>query len=68
MKIYPSIYLLWVGLLPAWSAEPTATVYHGLCEASAAVFIDDTRFVVASDETNVVRIYTRSDTSLVGKI
>ena len=64
MKIYPSIYLLWVGLLPAWSAEPTATVYHGLCEASAAVFIDDTRFVVASDETNVVRIYTRSDTSL----
>lgn len=56
-------YLLWIGLvLPAASGEPQT--YRGLCEASTAVFLDDTHFAVASDETNIIRIYTRGDTSV----
>jgi hypothetical protein len=56
-------YLLWIGLVfPAASGEPQT--YRGLCEASTAVFLDDTHFAVASDETNIIRIYTRGDTSV----
>lgn len=39
-------------------------VYHGICEASAAAFIDETHFAVASDETNVLRIYERGAPSI----
>jgi Protein of unknown function (DUF3616) len=45
----------------AYAASP---MYHGLCEASAAAFVDDTHFVVASDETNVLRIYRHGDEGL----
>ncbi len=38
------------------------TRYSGLCEASAAVFLDRQHFAVASDETNVLRIYRRGAT------
>ncbi|MEH7870304.1 DUF3616 domain-containing protein [Rhizobium laguerreae] len=37
--------------------------YKGLCEASAATYIDNDHFVVASDETNILRLYTRNDKS-----
>ncbi|MBB3525904.1 DUF3616 domain-containing protein [Rhizobium sp. NZLR1b] len=40
-----------------------AVHYKGLCEASAATCIDDNHFVVASDETNILRLYTRNDQS-----
>ena len=33
--------------------------YLGCCDASAAVPIDDDRFVVGDDETNVLRVYSR---------
>ncbi len=33
--------------------------YPGMCDASAAVAIDRTRFVVASDEDNILRIYDK---------
>ena len=42
----------------------TIHVYRGLCEASAAVFVDGQHFAVASDETNVLRIYSRGDTTV----
>ncbi len=36
-----------------------ASRYHGLCEASAAAYLDEKRFAVASDETNRILIYER---------
>lgn len=41
----------------AGAAEPFR--YEGLCEASAAVALDDTRFVVASDDLEVLTLYER---------
>lgn len=35
----------------------TQTVYSGMCDASAAVALDATLFVVANDEDNALRIY-----------
>lgn len=40
------------------SATAAPVVYHGLCDASAAVMLDKDRFVVADDEDNVLRIYS----------
>ena len=37
----------------------TPTVYSGMCDASAAVALDNKLFVVANDEDNVLRIYDR---------
>jgi len=49
-----------VVLLATSSATVDAPVaYGGMCEASAIVFLDPTHFVVASDETNVLQVYTR---------
>ncbi|MDR9781129.1 DUF3616 domain-containing protein [Rhizobium redzepovicii] len=46
------------------AAQNAPTSYKGLCEASAGVYIDDNHFVVASDETNVLRLYVRGDPSI----
>ncbi|MBY3150695.1 DUF3616 domain-containing protein [Rhizobium laguerreae] len=53
-------------LLGAASASefPGPIHYKGLCEASAATYIDNDHFVVASDETNILRLYTRNDKSV----
>jgi hypothetical protein len=37
-------------------------VYTGICEASAAVALDEDHFVVASDETNTFQLYRRGTT------
>jgi hypothetical protein len=42
--------------------------YLGLCEASAAAIISSDRFVVASDESNIVRIYERRKAGPVGQL
>ncbi|MDX0116492.1 DUF3616 domain-containing protein [Sinorhizobium meliloti] len=54
-----------MSLLIATSAasEGVTTIYHGLCEASAAVYLNSNHFVVASDETNILRIYRRGSPS-----
>src|SRR5436305_4266512 len=33
------------------------TIYHGMCDASAGVALDDKLFAVANDEDNTLRIY-----------
>lgn len=43
--------------LPA-PAQAVAT-YHGSCDASAAIALDNDRFVVANDENNVLAVYRR---------
>jgi hypothetical protein len=62
-RILPLIGILFFpGALTA--SQPTTPVsYKGLCEASAAVYIDQDHFVVASDETNILRLYARNDAS-----
>ena len=40
--------------------------YNGICEASAGAFIDNTYFVVASDETNRLQLYERGNPKPVG--
>lgn len=35
------------------------TLYHGMCDASAAVALDADNFVVANDEDNSLRIFRR---------
>jgi hypothetical protein len=40
-------------------AGPAVTEYRGVCEASAGSYIDSAHFLVASDETNVLRLYKR---------
>lgn len=52
---------------PAWAQpqtppqtsppSPPQTAYRGLCDASAGTALDGTHFVVADDESNVLRIY-----------
>ncbi len=38
-------------------APSQTVVFHGMCDASGAVVLDDGRFAVADDEENLVRIY-----------
>lgn len=44
----------------ALPAEESATVFIGMCDASAAAAVDSDRFVVADDEDNILRVYSRS--------
>jgi hypothetical protein len=41
---------------PAAAAPPTV-VFHGMCDASAAVSLDARTFAVADDEDNILRVY-----------
>jgi hypothetical protein len=49
--------LLDVWRLDGFAAASAPTVYSGMCDASAAVALGDTQFVVANDEDNVLRVY-----------
>ena len=48
------------------AAEPFR--YDGVCEASAAVALDDTRFVVASDDLEVLTVYRRGEAAPVATV
>ena len=41
-------------------APPEAIVFTGVCDASAAAASDAERFVVADDEDNILRVYSRA--------
>ena len=40
-----------------WRSEPT--IFSGMCDASAAAALDANRFVIADDEDNILRVYSR---------
>ena len=42
------------------SAQAEIVTYKGMCDASAAVALDEGRFIVANDERNTLRIYKRN--------
>lgn len=48
--------------------RPVAETYRGLCDASAAEAVDAQHFVVASDEDNVLRLYTRGEPEPAGTL
>jgi hypothetical protein len=53
-----------LGLCAAHAREGSPIrVYHGLCDASAAVWLDAHTFAVADDEENILRIYQRDASS-----
>ena len=49
-------------LISGASAEERSALplFHGMCDASAAVAIGPDRFIVADDEDNLLRIYSRN--------
>lgn len=48
-------------------AAPEAVTFTGMCDASAAAAINTELFIVADDETNILRVYRRSGgTALLG--
>ena len=44
----------------SFSVAPTVTVCRGMCDASAVVPLNDELFVVADDEDNILRVYSRT--------
>lgn len=42
---------------PFCNAQPEMQLYYQMCDASAAVAINDSFFIVANDEDNILRIY-----------
>lgn len=52
----------------AAAPAPTEERYTGMCDASAAVSLGHGRFVVADDESDVLRVYQKSDRKLVGSL
>ncbi|MGY4167555.1 DUF3616 domain-containing protein [Bradyrhizobium sp. USDA 4529] len=68
--------LLFVGILcaacapsvEAAAAEAEIVTYKEMCDASAAVALDNDHFVVADDEMNTLRIYKRGQPSSVRQV
>ena len=59
MTILPLVILV-RGSVASFAAEnpvSKGTIYHGMCDASAGVALDDKLFAVANDEDNTLRIY-----------
>jgi hypothetical protein len=44
---------------PLRSSTPEPAFHHGICDASAAVSLNDDLFVVGDDEDNALRVYVR---------
>jgi len=57
---------LFVGAAPGATASAVMT-YRGPCDASAAVAVDATHFVVAGDEDNTLRVYKHGRPEPVGE-
>ncbi|MEW6158217.1 MAG: DUF3616 domain-containing protein [Verrucomicrobiota bacterium] len=59
-----AVFFLWLSticlLASSKDSESADLVFHGMCDASAAVAIDHEFFAAASDEDSRIRIYRRS--------
>ena len=58
MKLWVRI-MLGCGLVTSTFAEAETLVFAGMCDASAAVALDDTHFAVADDERDTLQVYDR---------
>ena len=60
---YKRYFTVAVCLLVCQGQCPAAVMtFHGASDASAVVFLDEKRFVIADDETNVLRVYSIENT------
>ena len=57
-----------LGLVAPPLHAQAVNVYHGLCDASAAVALDAQHFVVAGDEDNTLRVYRRGRSDAVATL
>ena len=48
------------GCNQSFGVAPTLTICRGMCDASAVVPLNDELFVVADDEDNILRVYSRT--------
>jgi hypothetical protein len=48
-------------------AGEQSVVFKGMCDASAAAAVDANRFIVADDEDNILRLYSRSGGEALGE-
>jgi hypothetical protein len=55
------ILLAAIGHMKANSALLEPETFWGMCDASAGIALDDSHFVVADDESNILRIYKRGE-------
>lgn len=55
-------------VLAAGAQAQAVTEYRGMCDASAAVALDDRHFVVASDEDNTLRVFRRGEPVAVATV
>ena len=59
----PAVYLVALALAallpPAHGSSTAPVLYRGMCDASAVVTLGSNYFVVADDEDNILRIYSR---------
>ncbi|MCA1367212.1 DUF3616 domain-containing protein [Bradyrhizobium sp. BRP14] len=53
--------------LAASAASADSSEYEGVCEVSAAAKLDDSHFIVASDETQTLTIYKRHEATPLAK-
>ncbi|MGQ0686570.1 DUF3616 domain-containing protein [Bradyrhizobium sp.] len=67
MRFSHVLFALMAIAAPAFAA-PATTEYKGICEASAGAYVDPEHFLVASDETNVLRLYRRGVVDPVLKV
>lgn len=52
--------VLIAGLASYVAAAPDTVTFIGMCDASAAAALDADRFIVADDEDNILRVFSRS--------
>lgn len=54
--------VLTVGSPPVWSQDvsPSITICQGMCDASAVALVSAEHFLVADDEDNILRVYSRT--------
>lgn len=60
LKLFTAIAIIATAIAPLANAD-TPVKYSGMCDASAAVPVDPSRFIVANDEDNILRVYKRDE-------
>jgi hypothetical protein len=58
--LLPGTFFFLAAIALAAPPPEKPTVFVGMCDASAAAALDENRFVVADDEDNVLRVYSRA--------
>lgn len=67
-SVQATLVLLSVAILAEGAGAQSNSTYRGICDASAAVALDNHHFVVADDELNVLRVYRRAQPDPVGQV